>query len=341
MNQNVENSNVSWPNFLVIGAAKAGTTALYSHLRQHPEVYMPRHKEPNFFALHGNSPDFSAIRKDDELYQASVNLFNRIKSISVDDMDSYRQLFSGVAGEKAIGEASTLYLFHPGAAACIKQHIPDVKLVVVFRNPVDRAFSSYLHMVRIGREVREFREALSQEPVESENVWCARGDFYIRPGFYARQLRCYLDLFDKGQIKIYLYEDFKRDPQGMVRDLYRFIGVDETFKQDLSKKHNVSGIPKNRYLYQLSRTVNRRINSSSLLKGLSNSLPKNLRSRIRTVLFESSLKRPQISTADRDWLVETYRSDILELQGMIERDLSAWITHDMDSAVAVRADNIG
>lgn len=327
MNQIIESSNANWPNFFIIGAAKAGTTALYSFLDKHPEIYMSKPKEPNFFLFYNDNPDFSDIKPDTELYQSSINLYNRIKKISVVNIKDYWQLFSNTENKTSIGEASPLYLSHPNCPALIKEYIPDAKLIMILRNPIDRAYSSYLHMVRTGNEAREFHDALSQEPIESENFWCSRGDYYIRPGFYARQLKLYFNLFDRKQIKIYLYDDFKNDPQHLICDLYRYLGVDDSFKQDLSVKKNVSGVPKNRFLYNLSTTTFRKICSSNLLLNIIKAIfPIKFLRNMKVVIFESSLKWPKISKADRDLLLEIYKSDILELQDLINRDLSAWIS---------------
>lgn len=106
------------PNFLIIGAPRAGTTLLYEGLWRHPEIYMSPVKEPWFFC-------------EEELQ-------------IVQDLETYRALFSEVRDEEAIGEASTIYLYSPKAPLCIKQHLPDARLVATLRNPVERAYSQFL-----------------------------------------------------------------------------------------------------------------------------------------------------------------------------------------------------
>ena len=127
------------PNFLIIGAAKSGTTSLYSYLNQHPQVYFSPFKEPRFFALEGKEVN----------YQGPSQVVNQ-KAINT--IDEYEKLFAGVTDEVAIGEASTLYLYSPEAPAKIKQYIPQVKLIAILRNPIDRAYSGYCHLVRDGYE---------------------------------------------------------------------------------------------------------------------------------------------------------------------------------------------
>ena len=127
------------PSFLIIGAAKAGTTSLWDFLKAHPQVYMPDIKETNFFALEGTRADFKGPGDDECL--------NRL---AVTDLESYERLFEGVTDQVAIGEASPLYLYHPEAPRRIKALIPHTRIVAILRNPTDRAFSSFMHLVRDG-----------------------------------------------------------------------------------------------------------------------------------------------------------------------------------------------
>ena len=132
---------MAMPNFLIIGAMKSGTTALYYYLEQHPQVYMSPVKEPNFFCSEENSDGDFATR-----------------------LGAYQDLFRDVSGEKAIGEASHCYLYEPEAAARIQEYITDAKLIAVLRDPVDRAYSHFLHMVRNGSEpLTDFALALREE----------------------------------------------------------------------------------------------------------------------------------------------------------------------------------
>ena len=146
------------PNFLVIGAAKSGTSSLYMYLKQHPEIYMSPIKEPHFFSF----DDESKMTKGpgDPIHKAITNF------------DDYQAQFDGVTDEKAIGEASTSYLYRPEAPGRIHAMLPDAKLIVILRNPVDRAFSAYMHVVRDKRETsKDFAEALSKEESRKAAGW--------------------------------------------------------------------------------------------------------------------------------------------------------------------------
>src|SRR3954452_18181658 len=141
---------MTMPNFLILGAAKAGTTALYHYLKQHPEVCMSEIKETNFFALMGKPLDFRGPGDDEHINRFSVTTWG-----------DYQSRFPDRTDARAVGEASPLYLYSPDAPGRIARWMPKAKLVVILRDPVARAYSAFLHLVRGGRgTVRVFGGAL-------------------------------------------------------------------------------------------------------------------------------------------------------------------------------------
>jgi Sulfotransferase family len=171
---------MTMPNFLIIGAGKAGTSSLYQYLKQHPQIYMSPIKETNFFALEGQDLNFADPR-------------DRINKYSITKIEDYYAQFEAVSNETAIGEASPLYLYEPKAPEQIQHYIPDVKLIAILRNPVDRAYASFLYLHREQRESLEyFSEALDAEPSRIQNnypwIW-----HYKNLGFYAEQLQRYFE----------------------------------------------------------------------------------------------------------------------------------------------------
>lgn len=296
------------PNFLIIGAAKAGTTALYEYLRQHPQIYMSPVKETNFFALEGEKVDFRGPGD-----QEAINSF------SITDLESYILQFQGVSNEIAIGEASPLYLYSSKAPERIKFYIPHAKLIAILRHPVERAYSSFLHLGRDGREpLIDFAQALREEKARIENNW-EHIWHYQQMGFYYTQLKRYYDIFDRSQIKVYLYEDFKTRPFSILQDIFRFLGVDETFIPDMSIKANVSGIPKKKVMHDFLTKPNP---IKTILKPF---FPARLRQRIVTDLKNRNLVKPELSPEIRKQLIQMYREEILKLQDLIQRDLSKWL----------------
>jgi hypothetical protein len=296
-------NEMTMPNFLIIGAAKAGTTALHEYLQQHPQIYLTPTKETNFFAFEGQEINFQG--PGDEA----------LKDFSITDLSTYQAEFAGVTKELAIGEACPSYLYVPQAAARIKQYIPDARLIVILRNPVERAYANFLHIVRDDREPqRDFTLALQAEATRIANNW-EWFWHYIQVGFYGQQLQRYYEMFAPSQIKVYLYEDLKEDAIATLQDIFRWLEVDDTFVPDMALRPNKSGMPRNKLLHQILTKPNP---LKSLLKPL---FPAQIRQKIQ----HQNLNTPQISPEVRQQLLDLYRADILQSQDLIQRDLSAWL----------------
>jgi len=299
---------MTMPNFLIIGAAKSGTGALYHYLGQHPQIYMSPVKEPMFFALEGEKVDFSGPGDN-----------KAINRISITDRAAYQLLFQDISNEKAVGEASTLYLYSPIAPERIRHNIPEVKLIAMLRHPAERAYSAFMHLVREGREpLADFTQALQEETIRISSNWGPLWH-YTQEGFYYIQLKRYFDRFDQRQIKVYLYEDFVTNPGGIIKDIFRFLEVDEAFVPNMSIRYNVSGIAKNKALHAFLtkknpiKTVIRLVFSDRL------------RRRIRNNLMNRNLVKPPLAQALRKQLIDIYREDVLKLQELIQQDLSHWL----------------
>lgn len=292
--------DVTLPNFLVIGAYKSATTSLHHALRRHPQVYVPERKEPSFFAFDGNPElDHPALPR------------------SVTTLDEYERLFDRAAGKRAVGEVSPEYLANPWACARIRERIPDARLVAILRNPVERAFSDYLMYVRDGREpLRHFGEALAQQ--EARYRRREPTGYYLRTGFYARQLRPYLETFGPDQLQVHLYEDLRSQSTDVVARICSFVGADPRLASARLPVRNASAVPRNRAAAALFRSA-RRLSPS--LEGV---LPSSLASAARHVVRQS-LQSPTLHEKDRQALVEIYRDDVLELQELLGRPLGHWL----------------
>jgi hypothetical protein len=269
-------------------------------------VYMSAQKETNFFAYEGQRVCFRG--PGDEETSNSI----------ITTLDSYKEQFEPVSNESAIGEASPWYLYSPRSAENIHRCIPDTKLIAVLRNPVDRAFSSYLHVIRHGREKLSFEEGLLAEEDRIaqgwEPIW-----HYQRVGLYAEQVERFLDLFGREQTRFYLYDDFQRDPYGLLTEIYKFLDVDPGFVADTSVKPNVTGVPKSKWLGRLVFQPN------SLKTVARICLPRKTRYELSQKLGQRLLFKPSLDEATHARLSLTFRSDILDLQKLIGRDLSAWV----------------
>jgi len=189
------------PNFLIVGAQKAGTTSLYYYLKEHPEICMSRKKEVHFFSVEEN--------------------FNKGNSW-------YEKQFKHCAEKKAVGEASPLYLYLPYVPQRIYDYNPNMKLIFVLRNPVERAWSHYWHMRRMGRENRVFEQALQEEERRiQKNFSCGRRYSYKDRGKYIEQINRFLKYFPREQMFFIISKELKNEPEKVLKDLYHFLGIEE------------------------------------------------------------------------------------------------------------------
>ncbi len=300
------------PNFLVIGAGKSGTTSLNDWLGQHPEVFMSPVKEPNYFALAGTEhvhPD----KDPDQRFQYPQAIF---------EAEASANLFADAHPAHVRGEVSPMYLYSPLAAERIAQTLPDIKLIAILRNPVDRLYSRYLHLARENRIPEGGLDAV----FEQGNIWWQRRDL-VTEGFYATHLSHYLRHFRRDQLRIYTYDDLRANPEALLTDLFAFIGVDPSFKADRSIRLNASGFVKNPVLNLL-------IGQKSLLKRSIQAILPPVHRRLAasprlrrwvTNQRNRNLRRPPLDPALRRRLYcEIYQPEIERLSSLIDLDVSMW-----------------
>jgi len=273
---------------------------------------MSPRKHTRFFAFEVEEPSFRGPAPQ-----------NPSVPYAVADVDAYHALFAGVTSETAIGEASHSYLYRPQAPARIRAYARGMKLIAILRDPAERAYSHYRQMVRDGREpVAKFVQALKEEGARIRDHWWP--DFhYVQIGLYQNQVKRYYDLFGRDQLKIYLYEDLQHDPSGVLQDMFRFLDVKEAFVPETSLRYNASGVPKNRALH-LSLEKLRRARPFIAQVVPERQFRRLLR--IGSYLHNRNLVKSQLSPEVREKVIDEYfREDILNLQHLMQRDLSAWL----------------
>lgn len=204
------------PTFLIIGAARAGTTSLYHYFRGHPEVFMSAIKEVNFF-----SPDRGSRRSH------------------VRDLAEYEELFRGAGDRKAIGEASPSYLPSPAAPGLIAKALPGVRLIAILRNPAERAWSDWQGRVRAGVDLPD------------PDAYLRPGSRTFQDSLYYDSVSRYMARFPGEQLKLLLFDDLTADPAGVMRDLFAFVGVDPSAPVDTATRHNETGTPRSESLNRL------------------------------------------------------------------------------------------
>jgi hypothetical protein len=296
------------PDFLVIGAMKAGTTSLFHYLRQHPQLAFGQAKEPSLFAFEDSPLVFSGPLDD------------RLKQVVITDLGAYKQQYQGVKPGMKLGDVSPIYMYSERAAARIHECIPHAQLIAILRDPADRAYSNYVHFAREGREpAATFEAALEQEEARITANWAPQWH-YQKLGFYAAQLKRYMALFPRAQMRFFLYEDLRRDEPGVLHQIFDFLGVDSAFVPRLGQRWNVGGVVKSRAVHNFLRRpgwVGR------LVRPI---VPRETRQRIVLRLMRLNLRpAPPMRAETRERLVGAYRPDIEELQRLIDRDLDAWL----------------
>lgn len=289
------------PSFFVIGAYRSGTTALYRLMRQHPQVFLPLEKEPMFFAIDGN-PDASDV----------------LRSRSVKDRAEYEALYAPAEPGQVCGDISPEYLVNPFVPGRLASEVPDARLVVVLRNPVDRAWSDYLLHRRDGNETAEsFAEALDLQAARITGG-DHRAGHYIDTGMYAGQIERWLAHFDRSQLQVHLFEDVMGDTDATLAKVFSHVGVDPDQDIEPELPINASGIPKN-------KAVATALKARALIRPyVSRSLLEKVRPAWDRVLSRQ-LDRPTLTDGDRGTLIDIYRADVMRLSDLIDRDLTHWL----------------
>ncbi|AWB10355.1 Sulfotransferase domain-containing protein [Thermodesulfobium acidiphilum] len=281
---------------------------MYHYLSKHPQVFMSKIKEPKFFSYISGHKNFNGPG-DSEGERDIIKTF-----------EDYRRLFLNVNGSKVLGECSvdSLY-YYESVIPKIKEYLDEeVKIFIILRNPIDRAYSSYIYHLRDGRENLSFEEALTEEEKRIKDNW----EFmwhYKSVGLYSNQVKAYLDNFKN--VKVCLFEDLKENPDYLIKELFNFLGVDPEFVPgDLEIEYNKSGIPRFKSLYNF-------LNKPNFFKFIvKNFFPKNFRIKLKNKFMNKLLIKPdEINKDTREYLINFYKEDIVRLQKLIDRDLSSWL----------------
>ena len=295
------------PNFLIIGPPKCASTSLHHYLGQHPEIYVSEEKETNFFT------------KD----------YNK-------GLEFYEKYFANAGNAKAIGEATPSYSFLPFAADRIQKSYPDIKLILCFRNPVERAFSNWLMLWDAGVEKAGFKDAIQinlkqtayinfegengatvfnsrENNIDAGEKWVRT---YLQAGMYAQILINYYKSFPKENIKIIYLEDINKRRDETLKEIFTFLGVDDNF--------SVPSVEEQNYYY--NRKIFRVLNGIIGVKN-TRQIAKLLPENIKTIFKQkkgSAQKIPVLPNDDRLFLWNYYKDDIQELEKITRKNFAHW-----------------
>ena len=240
--------------------------------------------------------------------------------IAIQSLRKYETLFRDAKDAKAIGEASIRYICIPQACTGIKELTPRAKIIFLLRQPVDRAFSAYqLFQSNWGDPADSFKDAWRDNDRRTAENWFSGR--YRERSLYHAQLKVWFDSFPREQIRVYLNEDLRDNPQSLMRDLFTFIGVDPAFRPETNVVHNRSGTIANPAL----RWAWRR--STGLRARIVPHLPVSMRGRFFRFVARSDTTAPRerLDPATRARFTNEIKDDILRTQDLIGRDLSRWL----------------
>ena len=284
-------------DFFIVGAPKAGTTSLYHYLNEHPQVVMSSQKEPDYFSD-------NAIHEQGMYYGK-----NRVNTL-----DKYESLFA--QKESVVyGEGSVSYLFYDNVAEDIKKYNPNAKIIIMLRNPIERAFSHYLMDYRLGLVSDSFENIITKKS-KHKNAHLFYQQ-YIEVSKYATQIQRYLDFFEKDSILFIDYDDFKKNVSETVDLTYNFLNISAEFSADINTKYNTFTMPKNKVIRFIYSFV-------FLRKILTFLFPIYFVRNIRGFLFKVD-EKPELLKETRSLLRKIFNDDIRKMEEVLGNDYSKWI----------------
>lgn len=277
-------SEARLPDFLVVAAPRAGTTSLHRYLDAHPQVFMAPQKEVHFFDQHHHrGPDW------------------------------YRQQFAEAEPRQVVGDATPTYLFAPGAVERMAELLPDAKLIVVLRNPVDRAYSNYWYWRTMFPDGRSFAELARAEMADPEAPAAEGFQPYLAMGRYLPQLRHLMDHYPRKALLVLLLEDLKEDAASAFRSVCCFLDIrEDTVPKEVGRTFNPAPRLRSEQLRRaMLRTRAWRWLPNRLVNGIDR-------------LNRRPAPYPPMDPALRNELLDWYREDNEALARWLGRDLSMW-----------------
>lgn len=309
------------PDFFIVGAAKAGTTALQQMLGMHPDIYMSPIKEPNFFyndipTSELRKPLQEKLKKENAEQWIKDGMHGELWNAFLTDEHLYQHLFSKALPNQMCGEASVSYLYSNNAAKNIFNYNPKAKIIIMLRNPAERAWSHFQMEMRMGLTNGNFKESFDKYNDKLNAAW-GKDPIFLTGGFYYHQVKRYLDIFPKEQVLICLYDDYKRNAETTLKNILSFIGASTT--------KELSEISVKRANEARSSVVDKILPSGGF------------KSRLRKIVqligvhkylkkWLSSESNNKISDENRKLLINYYLDDIEKLESHLGVELKNWKT---------------
>jgi len=281
-----------WPNFFIVGVAKAGTTSLYEYLNSLPEIFMSPNKEPNYFSVKS----------------IPINYYKK----PLRDEKKYLNLFKKSTTEKVIGEASPGYLIEPEAPKLIHEKNPNARILISLRDPVERLFSSYLMLRKYGWIKLSFREEIEKSINKSYDP--LHPHIKIEDGLYSEPLKRYLKIFGERQVKIIIFEDWITNTKKTIEEILKFLNVNRALEDFQAEQHN----PFSESRGVVAQSILRNLTIKKLTDYF---IPSSTKKAIKKLILLKKQSKPQMSEDDKNFLIKFYKDDVKKLENFLGRKL--------------------
>jgi len=281
-----------WPNLFIVGAPKAGTSSLYAYLKDIPEIYMSPIKEPHYFSR-STIPDDSPFKP-------------------IREKKKYLNLFKDRKNEKIVGEASPSYLIDPEAPKLIFQIVPQAFIIISLRDPVERVISEYFMFNRLGILKSSFHDELKKSLNKNFDLDGPR--LGLQRSLYYENVKRYLQIFGKKQVKILIFENFISNPKKTVEDILKFVHLETLLKNFSSEPYNQFAVPRGplaQIIYQ-NRTI-RKITEKLLYPSQ--------RKFLKEIFILKKVPKPKIELEDRRILIDYFQEDVQKLKDLLKTEL--------------------
>ena len=311
-------TKVNKPSFFLVGAAKSGTTSFYDYFKEHPNLFVPAIKEPNFFGSDIDPKDFNKAY----LKTFPNNLDPYFDELPLQDLHlafvaeekNYQKLYTQNKNELLAGDCSSSYFFSRAAAKEIKAFNKNAKIIVTLRNPVERAFSHYLMALQLGLVTGDFKEEFNKDRALANKGWGV-SELFFELGLYAQQLENYQAVFGKENVLTLLFEDWVNNMEETQEKICQFLNV-PIFTALKKEGSNESRSVRNRGLHQ-------KIMQSSFKDKVLNVLPSAVKQKAKQIYYKRD--KAVLSDENRQMLLSLFKNDILKTQERINLDLSNWL----------------
>ena len=301
-------------NLFLIGAAKAGTTALAEILGNHPQISPLAIKEPGHFCddiyAKGFSASYQKMLRWDEAHYFKADVLDQRHMAFVRGRENYNRLVAEATEASYILDASTAYLPSLSAAENIAGYNSEAKIIVSLRNPATRAYSHYNMARKYGKEQRSFLDAIKAEGVLEKARW-GWDECYLELGDYAPQLERWLKYFSKDNIHVVWQDELLAEPAATLQGISKFLGLKEELKPLAKEKHGAE-VPKNKVVGKVLGGIGPAIASV---------LPEKIKGRVKNIV----LAKPEgMEEAARSFLLRYFAPSIEALEKLLEKDLTHW-----------------